>query len=402
MSTSSSSAWVNRLGMHHFAHLRAVASGLSLQESALRYLGVETVHQAKLAHYQTIDAVKNVARRRAFKTWRLIGLSIPVAKNKAAAPPKSNLPTLDEFIASRDLDGWSEQEVLEMYDEEYGHYSAAASPELKFEDKKLLRREKLRTAQFELLTELEQLAAEKAQPQDQVSGWLDANLAQKLMAEGIVTLQQLRDAIDQSLTWYTKIAGVGKNKALRIEKHLDLLITPQAKEVFILSLPSPTLAPISAPLASYSANTQGLSDSGLFEAWLKAKAQTPATEKSYRRETLRFLLWLQNERNGLRLSNCTEADCKQYIAFLQNIPAHWIAKRKVTPMQPGWLPFRGQLTSASYTQSIAVLSAAFHWLYAERYLAANPWGFSTKKLNVHAQADPFASGELLRIRSPLD
>ncbi len=65
--------FVDRLGMHHFAHLRATAEGLDVALSARRYLGVETGPDASAAHLQTIDAIRTIARRRGEKDWRLIG-----------------------------------------------------------------------------------------------------------------------------------------------------------------------------------------------------------------------------------------------------------------------------------------------------------------------------------------
>ena len=68
--------FVTRLGRHHFAHLRSIAEGLDIQDSAKRYLGVEHGHQAVTAHRQTVDAVRSLSRRRGDKAWRLIGLTI--------------------------------------------------------------------------------------------------------------------------------------------------------------------------------------------------------------------------------------------------------------------------------------------------------------------------------------
>ena len=73
-----SAVYVHRLGLHHFAYLRAVSEGLPIVEAAKRYMGVEHGHQAKVAHLQTRDTVRAVARRRgscARRTRRWIALS---------------------------------------------------------------------------------------------------------------------------------------------------------------------------------------------------------------------------------------------------------------------------------------------------------------------------------------
>jgi len=68
--------FVRRLGPHHFAHLRAVSEGLDLADCARRYLGIEHGHEARTAHYEAVDAVRAVARRRGESAWRLVGLTI--------------------------------------------------------------------------------------------------------------------------------------------------------------------------------------------------------------------------------------------------------------------------------------------------------------------------------------
>ena len=56
--------FVSRLGAHHFAHLRAVAEGLDIADSARRYLGIGHGHEARSAHLQTVESVRAIARRR--------------------------------------------------------------------------------------------------------------------------------------------------------------------------------------------------------------------------------------------------------------------------------------------------------------------------------------------------
>lgn len=55
---------MRRNGLHHFAHLRAVAEGLDIVDCVARYLGTEHGYEAWTVHQQTVDAVRAVARRR--------------------------------------------------------------------------------------------------------------------------------------------------------------------------------------------------------------------------------------------------------------------------------------------------------------------------------------------------
>ena len=386
----SSFATVPRIGRHHFAHLRAVASGISIQDAALRYLGIDNRQQAKLAHYQTIDAVKAIARRKELKTWRLVGLAIPVQKISAKESSSFAVPrpSLEEFITSRDLDGWSEQEVVDMYEEAHPAIdgSTNTATALGFPERKFQRREKLRLAQVELLSNLEEMSAEAAQTTDKLSGWFDLAVSEKLEEGGIFTLADLRERIDVSRSWHSKLAGIGKTKAERIERHLELLIPPSAKNrLEFNSCPSDRVAERAPSLGFLELGvppppSPSLSNNDLMELWLSSKANSDATQKSYRREILRLLLWLKIERSNIPLSQVGRSDCEDYVRFLQNIPKHWIVRKNVAPLQPGWLPFRGQLTSASCKQAGVILSSAFHWLSCSGHISSNPWSTACVKV----------------------
>ena len=139
---------MRHLGLHHFAYLRAVAEGLDIAECAARYLGTEHGHEARSAHQQTVDAVRAIARRRS-EPWRLVGLIIKSTGTEQ--------PTLEAFAAGR-LDGFSDAEVLELYQEAFPT------------DRKAARRHRLRERQLALLQRLETVAAVQPQPGDLVGG----------------------------------------------------------------------------------------------------------------------------------------------------------------------------------------------------------------------------------------
>ena len=206
-------AYVSRLGLHHFAHLRAVAEGLPIVDAAKRYLGVEHGHQAKAAHLETRDAVRAVARRRGLSAWRLIGIALDVQVSH------SGTPSLQEFIESRDLDDWSEADVLQMYQEIY----PASGKQLHRQRVRTRLRERL----LETMHELEALAAEQPQPADAISGWFDAITAAKLLSADMVILAQLQERIAIGGRWWRNLPGIGRTKAQRIESHLTMLLSGQ-------------------------------------------------------------------------------------------------------------------------------------------------------------------------------
>lgn len=376
--------FIPKLGRHHFSHLRAIAEGLDVVDSAKRYLGVEHGHKAKTAHQQTVDAVRAVARRHNESAWRLIGLAIQVALD-------ANQPSLDDFIADRGLDGWREAEIAEMYAEAY--------PSAGSGDYKARRRSKLRERQLALVKKLEHLAAETPSPTDLVSGWFDEVTAHKLVGAGMLTLSDLNQKIAMGGRWYRGMPAVGEHKARRIASHLATLLPRHIappKPVLALAtspslfaappgsgpgtLPGPAaLLPLTQAASAPSRLLNARNDQEAVEAWIHARAGALPTATVYRREGLRLMLWLQYERRGKTLSQMQIEDCRDYMAFLQNIPAKWISRTRAAPGQPGWAPFRGPLSHKSQRQSIVIIASLFTWLQAAQYLSQNPWPLINQK-----------------------
>jgi site-specific recombinase XerD len=370
--TSKKSVFVRRLGLHHFAHLRAFSEGLDVQASAKRYLGIEHGHEAKTAHAQTVDAVRMVARRRGEKAWRLIGLRISIN------PEAQVQPSLDEFVAANNLDGWSEAEVGEMYLDAYPP------------NKKNQRREKLRARQLQLLKTLEGVAAETPLSSDLVSGWFDDLTATKLISAGMLTLADLGARIAVGGRWYSALPAVGRTKAQRIKNHFEMmlphLVAPQ-KAAFALVTNHGLFAPVQTVESSQSltplphpalpAFTNSMlsatNDFEAVESWIAARAGSQLTATAYRREAMRLLLWLQYECSGKTLSKMNVDDCGNFMAFLQNIPGKWISRAHAKPGAPGWAPFRGPVSRKSQAQAIVIVASLFTWLQSARYLPANPW-----------------------------
>jgi len=356
--------YVHRLGRHHFAHLRAVAESVDPVESARLYLNIEHGHECVTAHRQVVDAVRAVARRHNESAWRLIGLSIKLGLDTAR-------PSLDEFVEERGLDGWSEEEQTEFYAEAYPV------------DLKANRRQSLRERQLALIKRMEGLAAETPSPSDLISGWFDDVTAKKIINAGMLNLGDLNRRISAGGKWYSSLPGVGAEKARRIASHLSTLLPREilpAKPVFALSATDSLFSPSPALVAPYPAPPQSTgrmlvvnNDQEAIDAWIAARAGSEATRKSYAREANRLLLWLQYERMGKRLNGMQINDCRDYMAFLQCTPQRWISRDRASPNQPGWAPFRGQLSHKSQRQAIVIVASLFTWLAAAQYLSSNPW-----------------------------
>ncbi|MDO8769163.1 MAG: site-specific integrase [Burkholderiaceae bacterium] len=351
-----------------------------------------------------------MARRRGESAWRLIGLRLQAG---SAIPPGAGRPALADFAAERGLDGFSEAEVLELFEEAWPA------------DRRAARGQRLRERQLALLRRLERLAAETPLASDLVAGWFDDATADKLVAAGIVSLGELGRRIAAGGRWYRTLPAIGKAKAQRMAHHLATLLPGQsgpARAVFALAA-TPALfeapSPYSAPTLSHStfhspyppssppgarvldsgpgrqalagiagqrapgleaaaarpgnSLLQARNDSEAVASWIQARAGSVATARVYRREAMRLLLWLQYECRGARLAQMSVNLCGDYMAFLQNIPAHWISRVRAAPQAPGWAPFRGPLSHASCRQTVVIIASLFTWLQAAQYLTANPW-----------------------------
>lgn len=375
-SLSKSTTFVKRLGRHHFAHLRSVAHGIDIQESAKRYLGVEHGHEAKTAHLQTREAIRSLARRSGDSAWRLIGLHID-AKTDGARP------SLDDFRAERDMDDWNESDVIDLYNDAYPA------------DRKSARRFLLQDRQLKLLYKIEGLSAEIPKPTDLISDWFDSTISKKIIGAGMITLGELNSKVSIGGRWFSGLPGVGVGKAERIEAYLSTLLEREKqppKKFF--PLVSKTQKPVAGRLLSTTVEGDGypltamdtvngtnlsfklLEASGDDEAadvWIKARSGSQLTKTVYKREASRLLLWLQHEKGDKSFSQMSVNDCRDYMAFLQNIPERYISRERAKPRMPGWAPFRGQLSIKSQRQSIVLVVAMFTWLQSAEYLNRNPW-----------------------------
>ncbi len=134
--------------------------------------------------------------------------------------------------------------------------------------------------------------------------------------------------------------------------------------------------------------------------------ETVATQRAYRKEAARLILWAIVER-GRALSSLTTDDAIAYRAFVRHPTPR---ERWVGPPRPRdsveWRPFSGGLSARSAAYALTVLSALFRWLIEQRYVLANP--FAGVKVRGHAlrpaldTARGFTEGEWLLLRAIAD
>lgn len=100
--------------------------------------------------------------------------------------------------------------------------------------------------------------------------------------------------------------------------------------------------------------------------------RSAGTQRVYRRECERLLLWAVFERKK-PLSSLDAQDLAQYALFLRDPRprAKWCAPRKDRDCDE-WRPFEGPLGESAYRTALSALSAFFKWACSVGYLKANP------------------------------
>lgn len=424
-------AWTRRLGPHHFAYLRSLAEGLPRDDAARRYLGMAHGHEIVTLHHQLVDQLRALARRAGDSRWRLIGIELgsrsDTGQGVVDGKPPGGLygpaggcstvphprPALYDWAEAEGLGDWSEDELLEMYEQRF----AAEDPRTA---RKARRNGRLRERQLEVLEKLEKLASQPAQPADRIDAWFDPTTSKRLVNAGCLLLQDLAQRIADRKVWWEGIRAIGRAKAGRIEAHLSALLprlhSGQRKVQFnvlvnsagvpLPSLPSgqpkvhhgvlidaagvPLLLPRLAHPLDGSAGTNrsplpprlpASNDLQAIDIWLASVVGKPGepghnaiTESTYRREAERWLMFCLFERKKA-MSSADPEDCRAYMSFLNGVPAHWMSRRKAARLDVagGWTPFRGQPGLASRRLAVKVIHLMCNWLTTQRYLDSNPW-----------------------------
>jgi hypothetical protein len=214
-------------------------------------------------------------------------------------------------------------------------------------------------------------AARAPEPQiaDAVVQWFTPRAVRALHAHGIITLAGLTVRIPRRRQWWKAVPGLGAASARTIEAFFAAwpALTEQARALVLanqrsdivpweaLQLPHEvdgSRGTFRAPAA-----TRTLSASNDYEAvrtWL-ALHESPATQRTYRREAERLILWAIVER-GRALSSLTTEDALAYRAFLRHPSprGRWVGR--VRPRtSPEWRPFNGSLSARSVAHALSRL-----------------------------------------------
>lgn len=264
---------------------------------------------------------------------------------------------------------------------------------------------------------LRRLPPPQPQISDDVGWWLPPRASAALRAHGIHTLADLTVRIPRRRRWWAAVPGLGPASARKIEaffaghprltERARALIAVADRGVIVpweqLRMPQDvdgSQGRFRAPRQACTLNADN--DYQAVQAWL-ALHESPATQRAYRKEAERLILWAIVERER-PLSSLTTEDAIAYRAFLRRPTPHrrWVGPPRPRT-SPEWKPFAQGLSARSTAYALSVLGAMFRWLIQQRYVLANP--FAGIKVRGSGRAAPldtshvFTEGEWLLIRT---
>jgi len=372
------------------AFVRCWAEGLDLAAAWNRYLYVDGAADARRARgelQRLLDELRSLARAHGRPEIAALLRRDPEAILERGSPK----PTLDEFRARQPADFYSEIELIELYEAEFGGREARNSTR---------RKQRLRERLILAVQWLEGIGARDPQPADPVAAWLDERVAARLAVVGVQRLSELFFWVrSKGFHWHRSIPKVGPEGAARIVRWL------REHESTLGALPSPALKPLGqidtatltpvprigiVPLERFTPPSERDGSCGLnraplerckvaaandyeaVQAWLRLRINGSHTWRAYRKEAERFLLWAVMERRKA-LSSLDGDDCVAYRDFLAAPGIEWTGPRGVQRWSEAWRPFEGPLSPRSAATAMTIVRALCEWLVRRQYLDSNPW-----------------------------
>lgn len=356
-------------------------------------------------------------------------------------------PTLEEFAQRFDEDMYSEAELIELYQDEYGAQPSAAAPSSGVTLK----------SKLNALAWLRDRLAVKPGAADPVELWIERGIAEQVRRFGVLTLGNLVDWINLTgRRWYESITGVGRNRSKRVlvflmqnEDSIGKSLAPRIRfplgERYLLNdapqsqqhLSAPSGAGASTAVVTVAGHAQVygivpmetldwpvdlLGGDGVFrslnpntysanndreavQAWFRTlKEKSALTQDSYQRAIERLVLWAVVERRQA-LSSLNTDDVVRFRDFLRAPPPHWCSKFPVMRYSADWRPLRGPLGDAAVQQTMSAVATMYaDWMECG-YLGANAVGSVRSAKRKEMRMDvmrSFADQDLAVIRTTLE
>jgi site-specific recombinase XerD len=431
-----------KLGVTHMAFYRGWLQGLPLEKVADLYL--ETGLDLRIAK-STLRWVQDMLRRTALRHGRhgearLLRLKIEDTHAVSAQAP--SLPSIDDFREDFDPTGFY------SYDELMTHY-LERFPQAG--NDRARKRARLLERQLRTLNWLEGLLVTSPVPADPIEAWFDDVIIWRLKGADIRTLGDLLARIkDRGYHWYKTVPQLGETRANRLitwlETYRDSLgaipaaakVKPRSgkkaakvRSMVIYRGPEPAAMPGSLPVRAevvseepdshpapldtpivpleavllpdhrdlYPASHGWIPQDCMIQAhndreaileWLRTKSGSPATERAYRKEAERLVIWAMIE-HGKTLADLRVTEANDYREFLQALgrvsaeewkwtrsQEDWQAPRNTPRHSDKWRPFEGKLSSQSVNYALNVCKALMAFLAAAGYVQFNPFAFAKK------------------------
>lgn len=235
-----------------------------------------------------------------------------------------------------------------------------------------------------------------------ISQWFRPKTATAFKAEGVLTLGDLVDLINRrGHAWWRSVPRIGAGRAQAVlcflqrwpEQFGDVGVEETHGDRSVSLDLLPVLDPVKqrelAPLGTFQlpawlSGADGANRSPAFcfisarndleaiNSYLNRYKGQDHTERAYRKELERFILWCALVACK-PMSSLLVDDCEAYKNFLRAPLAEFCGPRTVKGSKR-WRPFADEpMGAASQKQAVLVLRSAFDWLVKVRYLAGNPW-----------------------------
>lgn len=405
------------------ALLRAWAQGIAAARAGRHYVAAAVSGDGRWARAclqrlleRFVRAAGELRDREALRMAREFLEQLPQEQPGAepAGSPVRDIPTLEDFAAQFDADLYTEAELIDLFQEQYGALASPSAPAAKTSARELAIKRKLAILEMLGPRVVVQLDADSA-----IAVWIREPLAQQLaerVAPAPPTLSELVRWINrQNRWWYRDIPHLGRDRAerivvwlaeqcerigvaldARVTRHVralaaaDALLTVRAPACRLAApadqggaagdivpleqvrWPAPLLGENGVYRAT-SPNTLGAHDDRAAVAeWLHKHldGKSEATGSVYRRAIERLVLWALFERR-CPLSSLASRDFVQFREFLYEPPPHWCGKRRVLKYSQDWRPLRGPLSEVAVQQILRVVKAMYRDWRVSDYLAAD-------------------------------
>ena len=423
-----SAARRRKLHVGHFAFMRAVVQGIDTRASWDRYLKLEGEGTDQRLVRSTIAWIRDefaaaAQREDRHGTARLVRIDVATI-----ADPSLDLPSLEVFAERRGLQDFSQAEQNAAYEAEHGKATARQTRRARLIARQL---DALRWLEGLIAQAPRAGDAVAAWLNPALASHLEA-------ADIFTLAQLVERVNGIGRRWYAGIRAMGEGKARRIvewlrehEASVGLCVgahvaQPRSKlcahELDAVVAPATEIRPLEKFIVPAGLNGSGglyrrpqaqcllkaTNDYQAILAWLRSKhglsvdqktrlkarrrgnsipggdsgveqrldwLQTLSnTQRAYRKEAERFLLWAIVHK-GKALSSMTNEDCTEFRDFLADPQprSRWCGDRGRERWSPLWRPFEGPLSASAQRQAITILKNLYGFLVDQNYLMGNPW-----------------------------